>query len=60
MLGSDEGIKFGSTDDELLGYTLGVVDGYKLEPDEVTEMGTFDGSSDDSNEGISEGSWIDD
>ena len=55
MLGSEKGIKLGSTNDKVIVTILGDVDGITLGPDNVTELGSLDGSFDGSNDGNLEG-----
>ena len=50
MLSSDEGIKLGSTDNELVGFTLGVDHKLSFRIDEGTDMGSSVGFFDSSNE----------
>ena len=56
MLGSDEGIKLGLSDGEVLGTILGNVDGITLGIGVGTELapldGSFGGSNDDNLEGL--------
>ena len=49
-LGSDEGIKLGSTDSKLLSTIIGNVDGITLGLDIGTELGFLHGSFDGSND----------
>ena len=56
MLGTDEGIIFGSNVGELLRFTLVPVDGFTLGLDEGTELSSSDGSFGGSNEGTVLGS----
>ena len=51
VIGSDEGIKLGYIDDNLLGTKLGYIGGITLGNDVETDLGSFDGSFDGSNEG---------
>ena len=51
VLGYDEGIKMGSTDDKFFGNILGNVDIITLGLYIGTELGFLDGSFDGSNEG---------
>ena len=48
MLGSDEGIKLGYTDSEVIDTILVDVDGITLGIDVVTELSSLDGSLDGS------------
>ena len=58
MLGSDDGIKLGSTYGKVLGTKLGSVYGITLDLDVGTELGSLDGSFDASNDGKLEGLLI--
>ena len=58
VLGSDEGIKLGSTDAKAIGTILGNVDGIILGLDVGTELGSLDGSFDGYNYGKVEGLFI--
>ena len=55
VLGSDEGIKLGSTDAKVIGTILGNVDGIILGLDVGTELGSLDGPFDGSNNVLLEG-----
>ena len=44
VLGSDEGIKLGSNDGNVIGYILGHTDGITLGINVLTYMGSLDGS----------------
>ena len=55
MIGSDEGIKLGSTDVKLIGNILGNVDGITLGLDVGTHLGSLYGSLVGSNDGSIEG-----
>ena len=55
MLGSDEGIKLGSTDGKVLSTIRVNVDGIILGLDVGTELGSLDGSVDGFNDGKLEG-----
>ena len=56
VLGSDEGIKMGSTNGKFIGTILGNVDGITFGLDAGTKLrsldGSFDGSNDDKLEGL--------
>ena len=55
VIGSDEGIKLGSTDSKLLGAILEHINGITLGLDVGTNMGYLDGSNDCTNYGTLEG-----
>ena len=58
VLGSDEGIKMGSTDNKVLGPILGNVDVITLGIDVRTAMGSLYGSLDGDIDGKLEGSFL--
>ena len=55
VIGSNVGILVESNDDDLIGSTLGLSDGYIFRIDEGTELVSDDGSFDDYNVGELEG-----
>ena len=58
MIGSDEGIRIGSTDVKVIGAIHGNLDGIILGLDVGTEMVTLDGSFDGYNDMKLEGSFL--
>ena len=58
VLGSDEGVKLGSTDCKLLGYALIVDNGIIIDTDERVHLVSYRGSFDVSSKGVLEDSFL--